>query len=658
MFCENEKSIQPTTHICVSKSKPNMTQSRCFAGNSTMSPLKPDKDSKSYKNESECSIDAKSSIPLSKSASLQAFSENVLSSKFSNSPRTMNNSSYWVTTEKFNSNSTPNVKTAQICAPSASLTQTRYNPGCNRNNKYDSESSSGSDLIDLTSRSNVPIGEMYNDDIDYMNNYLKSLPDYNELNRKISNEQQKCEDIYDRLLCINSSLKTNLLPKSNSYHSISTALATPHQYLSAQRSNNAKNKIIRSSSSSVVNYNLINNRNHTGVTPIKLMDQIQIKSRPNQIVTSMLQQKASPTNPDFNETFKMQKQLPTTNCTLSKSLQRSNSKKGLNDFWSENLAKTNQQKMGWNYNKIMANKLDNFKSNNNNDIPPSNGYKLQKNMSLTQLGQRIQQNVSREELYNLICNNEPAQSLDSNINGKFDCNRLSYVKAAPKSTLNRSTQILKPQSMQQSYISTEMTNPLEESISQTSVPSPYIQIMKMKTPRINNIPTLFKPLCKSTSNTHVFNQVQEGHQDKFVTKNLLKSSSSSSIFNTRPRNMNENIQLVSKFSINNINNMSTGSKQGNKPKGSINIENNTTINDEQLKKQNADIFHGVSSSHGPNAETEPTARTFNQFNSAFTQSRKKPDSKFNVQMSISENFPSTMSLDTNIKIPRNIITNR
>lgn len=655
MFCENEKSIQPKTHICVSKSKPNMSQSRCFAENSTMSTLKPDKASKSYKNESECS---NSSIPLSKSVSLQAFSsgnsfsENVLSSKFSDSPKTKNNPSYWVTTDKFTSTSTPYVKTTQIDAPmNASLTQTSFNPGCNRYNKYDSESSSSSDLIDLTSRNNVPIGEMYNDDIDYMNNYLKSLPDYNELNRKISNEQQKCEDIYDRLLCINSSLKSNLLPKSNSYHSISTALATPHQSLSAQSSNNAKNKIIRSSSSSVVNQNLLSNRNHTGVTPIKLMDQIQIKSRPYEIVKSKSKQESSPTNPDFNEKFKLQNKLPTTNCTLNKSLQRSNSKKGLNDFWSENLAKTNQQKMGWNYDKIMANKLDSFKSNNSYNISPSNGYKLQKNMSLSQLGQRIQQNVSREELYNLICNNEPERSLDSNI-GKIDCNSLSKIEAAPKLTLSRSTQILKTQSMQQSYVPTGMINPLAKSISQTIVPSPYVQIMKMKSPRINTIPTLFKPLCKSSSNTHVF-----GHQDKFTPRNLMKSASSSSIFNTTPGNPNANIQLVSKCSINNINNISKGSKQGDRPKGFVNIENNNTMNDQQIKTQNADIFHGISSSNGPNAETEPTARTFNQFNSIFTQSRKKPDSKYNVPMSITKSVPS-LSLDTNIMIPRKLMNNR
>lgn len=655
MFCENEKSIQPTTHICVSKFKPNITQSRCFAENSTMSIMKPEKASKSYKNESECLVNDKTSIPLSKSASLQAFSvgnsfsEKVLSPKFPDSLKTKNNSSYWEKVEKFNMNFTPDVKTSQIDATNISLTQTRNNPGCNR---YDSESSSGSDLIDLTSKNNVPIGEMYNDDIDYMNNYLKSLPDYNELNRKISSEQQKCEDIYDRLLCINSSLKSNLLPKSNSYHSISTA--TPYQPPSAQSSNNAKNKITRSSSSSVVNYNLISKHNHTGVTPIKLVDQIQIKSRPNQIVTSKLQQKSSPTNADFNDKFKLQNKLPTMNCTLSTSLQRSSSKKGLNDFWSENLAKTNQQKMGWNYNKIMANKLDSFKPNNNNNISPSYGYKLQKNMSLSRLGQRIQQNVSREELYNLICDNEPEKSLDSSVSGKFNCNSLLKIEATPKLTFNASTQILKPQSIQQSYVSTGMINTLAKSISQTSVPSPYTQIMQMKSPRVNNIPTLSKPLCKSTSSTHVFSQSHEGHQDMFNPKNLMKSSSSSSIFNNTPRNMNANIQLVNKCSINNVNDIRTVFNQGDKPKSGVDIENNNTINDEQLKTQNADIFQGISSSKRPNTE----ARTLNQFDKKISQSRKKPDLKFDVQMGIANNLSSTVSLDTNMKIPENLMNNR
>lgn len=147
-------------------------------------------------------------------------------------------------------------------------------------NPNDSESSSNSDIIDLTSNKAVPVSEMYNDDIDYMDSYLKSLPDYNELNKKITNEQQRCEDIYDRLQSINSSLKLKLLPKSNSYHSICTASTQPYrnannvhamQSISARNDNSdtAKNKIHRSSSSSIVNQKLINNPDTVGLYPIK-----------------------------------------------------------------------------------------------------------------------------------------------------------------------------------------------------------------------------------------------------------------------------------------------------------------------------------------------------------------------------------------------------
>ncbi|XP_055323167.1 protein PF3D7_1417600-like [Sitodiplosis mosellana] len=656
MFCENEKSIQPTTHKCVSKSKPNMTQPTCYVEHSTMITKQPDRTGTSYKNVNECLLDAKSSIPLSKSASLQAFSsgnpfsENLLSSKYAKSPKKKNNSSLWTAAEKRTNISTANVKNLQIVAPGTSLAQTIHNSGCNRYNKYDSESSSGSDLIDLTSRKNVSVGEMYNDDIDYMNNYLKSLPDYNELNKKISNEQQKCEDIYDRLLCINSSLKSNFLPKSNSCHSIATALVKPHQSLSVQSGNNAKNKIIRSSSSSVVNHNMISNRGHTGVTPIDSMNSIKTKACPNQIISSKLPQVSSQTKLDFNETFKFQNTLPKS--ASSTSLQRSNSKKGLNEFWSENLAKSNQQKMGWNYNKIMANKLENFKSDNNN-VTPSNGYKLQKNMSLSQLGQRIQQNVSREELYNLICNNEPDRPLETDTSTKINCNSFLQLDAPPKLTSNRSTQIHKPQSVQQSYVPMGMINPLEKSVSQASMPSTYIQRMKMKSPRKNNIPTLCQPICRSTSNTYVFSRAHEGQQDSFTPTNLMKSSSSSSIFNTAPGNMTANIKLITNCSINNTNNIGTVSGQSNKSKAVLNSENKINMNNELLKIQNEIPFHETSSLNKRNTENKFAAKTFNKFNSIFTQNRKNPNSKSNIQMPIFTNLPSTISHDTNIKSSRN-----
>lgn len=303
-------------------------------------------------------------------------------------------------------------------------------------------------------------------------------------------------------------------------------------------------------------------------------------------------------------------------------MNRSNSKKGLNDFWSDNLAKGNQAKMGWNYNKIMASKVDNTmptpiitNKNNNHDYDNNNnnkmnsnmnnnagdanlysssianlkngsannpnlmgGYKLQKNMSLSQLDQRIRQNVSREELYNLICNNEQPQQneilptsdsiarntknlLQSSINSinnntqqnpqKQQISLQSQNDIVKKiKSFNQSNQIQKHQQQWPQTIQPILdrsnnqksnnnsraleTSPLSKSISQTSVPSLFAQLTKKKSPRKASIPLLFKPLCKSTSNTHVFNRnydVSDEPQETFTPKILVKSSSSSSIFN-------------------------------------------------------------------------------------------------------------------------------
>lgn len=643
MFCENEKSIQPKTHTCVFHTNPNMTQSRYFGENSTIVAKQSDSPSIEYKVPNNRLVDMGNPIPLSKSTSLQAFStskllkiptENV-SSKYGTSSKTNNSGSFWVTAEKININAIPSVKSVKSHVPNASLMQSKPKLGSNQHNKHDSESSSGSDLIDLTSKSNLPVCEMYNDDIDYMNNYLKSLPDYNELNRKITNEQQKCEDIYDRLLCINSSLKSNLLPKSNSYHSISTALTSPHQFLSAQATtqngNTAKNNITRSSSSSVVNHSFVNSPHHdkqVGITPIKSTDLMHIKVHPSQIKSNITLQASPQTKTYFNETSKLQNTLPKNESSTS--LVRSNSKKGLTDFWSENLAKTSQQKMGWNYSKIIASKLDNFKSNTGN-ISPTNGYKLQKNMSLSQLGQKIQQNVSREELYNLICNNEPNKPTD--------------MKPLDLNLIRKYNNFFKPQLMQPSWSPKGVIGPLSKSVSQTSVPTTYTLFTKMKSPRKNNIPTIFKPLCKSSSNTHVLNPTHESQKDSFISKNLMKSSSSSSIFNSSSKNMGARIKQIDSSSTNKTDNLGLASVQADKSKANLNTQNNGL-----LKLQNQVPTHEMA--YEQNEKAKCVAQKFHQF----TQNRKNPISTVNFHLPI---YPNTaIPNDILIKSPRKSMNNR
>lgn len=57
----------------------------------------------------------------------------------------------------------------------------------------------------------------YDAEIEKMNKYLKSLPDYSELDKKIHKEFRKCEDLYDQIENINNAAK---LSKSSSHQSI------------------------------------------------------------------------------------------------------------------------------------------------------------------------------------------------------------------------------------------------------------------------------------------------------------------------------------------------------------------------------------------------------------------------------------------------------
>lgn len=165
-------------------------------------------------------------------------------------------------------------------------------------------------------------------------------------------------------------------------------------------------------------------------------------------------------------------------------------------------------------------------------------------------------------------------------------------------------------------------NQLSKSISQTSVPSSMFNpVMKVKSPRKASIPTLFKPLCKSTSNTHVFNRnydVSDEPHETFTPKLLVKSSSSSSILKTpsdnyyntinnwtlnNAKNRNDNITSDSNV-INNKrpNNGQMGNymqttvaqpiQNTNTHQNQQNQQHNRIIrNSEMMKVQNEKLFH-------------------------------------------------------------------
>lgn len=187
------------------------------------------------------------------------------------------------------------------------------------------------------------------------------------------------------------------------------------------------------------------------------------------------------------------------------------------------------------------------------------GYKLQKNMSLSQLDERIRQNVSREELYNLICNDEQPSQKDTRLTGGAVGNsKKTLISADPSAkkpmNIGPSKQISQsvgqPGHLQQwthapaQQITTGQSklnnlstsrHPLTKSVSQISMPTMFNNLTRKKSPKKTTIPTLFKPLYKSTSNTHVFTRnydVSDEPAETFTPKNLTKSSSSSSIFTT------------------------------------------------------------------------------------------------------------------------------
>ncbi|KAJ6624118.1 hypothetical protein Bhyg_16688, partial [Pseudolycoriella hygida] len=382
------------------------------------------------------------------------------------------NGSYSISNLKSNANSRNNVSSCN----NESDNNTRGNDRSYKSH-LKSYNVDNDEVIDLTMK--VPVSEMYNDDIDYMNNYLRSLPDYNELNNKINQEYQKCEEMYDRLQTINSGLKNNPLAKSNSCQSIPNKRFAQNN---PKPNESLQNKISRSTSGSTIPQNYRNENfdlNKHSYIPV---------SKPEINLTSY-------------------QPIPKGHGILQKSssnsaVNRTNAKQYLNNYWSDNIAKTNQQKLGWNYSKIMAGSKEDLRTKA--EVPAPN-FKLQKNLSLSQLDKRLRQDLSKEELYNLICNENPPKNEGPKVEAE-------NARSPP----NKFASFLKPlsKSISQSSVQTVLTKPLIKSSSKS------------------NIPGFFRPLCKSTSNTHVFTQnppQSSTPTETFVQKGLAKSSSSSCV---------------------------------------------------------------------------------------------------------------------------------
>lgn len=415
----------------------------------------------------------------------------------------------------------------------------------------------------------MSVSKLYDDEITFMNSYLKSLPDYNELDEKISSEQKKCEDMYDQLKSINSSLKTtsstvtpvstvpkmttttstNLLPKSNSYHSICSAstksfgapstLSTPSLPLVARNEQSIENKIDRSPSHPSLYRNTLATSS-TKIDTSKIADgnvptsvlmatrvvptTATVSSTPTLSMTSLPSIQPRPVPPAQNSYLPKSASSSCVNSVLS-------SKRCLNDFWTEHLARNNQQKFGWNYGRIMAAKKPNDGLDQNaNEVSTdegvamdtttsADGCKLQRNMSLSQLDKRLRQIEygPRDDIFNVSRKKNAVTSttLTPAINDRFVATKPEQPKA--ESNAIASAPLAKSFSHSQMPTSTA-----------ASVLSAFAQL---KAPRKASIPTLFKPLCKSTSSTHVFhtNFDVDEPRETFTPKLLVKSSSSTTL---------------------------------------------------------------------------------------------------------------------------------
>ena len=219
------------------------------------------------------------------------------------------------------------------------------------------------ELLDLTKVSKD--NDLYSADIDFMNNYLKSLPDYSKINQKSYDgpstvrlrEHPTPKPFYNAVTDYNSrnshkssvqvhqSPKTqrkhiNPLSKSNSIHTFSKR--NIGQSIEKETfADEQKSKISRSTSSTTIPAKETNDLMGFMKKPSSLMN--IFKKLGSQNPPSTAQQTKASTNNHIR------------NVNKTPSVSRS---KNISDFWNENLQQqtSSNSKLGWNYQKIIPQK--------------------------------------------------------------------------------------------------------------------------------------------------------------------------------------------------------------------------------------------------------------------------------------------------------------
>ncbi|XP_034664188.1 serine/threonine-protein kinase Doa isoform X5 [Drosophila subobscura] len=375
----------------------------------------------------------------------------------------------------------------------------------------------------------------YDAEIEMMNKYLKSLPDYSELDRKLHQEFQECEDLYDRL-----KRQQQPLAKSNSQQSVKTAPVGPAA-AAAACSFGSSGPLSKSSS--------INFAQNPRVQPQQQQQQqpplrlaypsifAQNGAEPKlqrSISSSNMPQNVNPFRP-----------LPGKNCLQSGS-NLSLNKQLMNDFWSENLSggsgggssqkRQTPKRTFWNYEKICGAQLGDAGQPFKVDAKTAkklaifdptvaeaaqkelqrpqqapHAHKLQKNASLSHLDLKVRQAVTKDDLYKLICNEQP-QSPATNGNPSGT----QFVSRVPVKQQQQMPQPF-PQQQQQQQLQA-----LPKSVSMSHVPGAGLQRTTSRT----HIPCYMKnlpSLSRSTSNSAILmSQTQRKEAPPAVAPLLAK----------------------------------------------------------------------------------------------------------------------------------------
>ncbi|XP_053947088.1 mucin-5AC isoform X2 [Anastrepha ludens] len=369
---------------------------------------------------------------------------------------------------------------------------------------------------------------IYDAEIEMMNKYLKSLPDYTELDKKLHKEFQECEDLYDRLkrrqapVSKSNSRQSVIIPAQSDQQSPSNYFE-PVNNLTKSSSINFGNPLpsLQSAQSTTAA-----NRSRLAYPSIfaslgqQQMPKLQRSTSSNSMPYSNQPQYAgiqgfmsSGGLPQSSQLSAQQKDSATNGSNLSINKQL------MNDFWTENLASSQKHQTPkrsiWNYEKICAPtvntvgaagaplKVDAQTAKKLAIFDPTvaeaaqkelqKPNKLQKNASLSHLDMKVRQAVTKEDLYKLICNeNSPTNPTAPT----------SFVSKVPvKINTQQSTPQVQPPPQQLTQLA-----PLNKSVSLSHVPSGLISTHansgKTQTQAQFPAPTS-NNLTRSSSRTHI-----------------------------------------------------------------------------------------------------------------------------------------------------------